>query len=219
MRALCRCLIETLVELHQIDYRAIGLGDFGSPAGYVERQVTGWTKRYEGSQTDDIPEVTELARWLPGAMRQSPHASIIHNDFKFDNLLLDPNDITKVVGILDWEMSTIGDPLMDLGTALCYWVEAGDGEDLQRIRMGPTNLPGSMTRRELSELYAERTGWDLSDMVFYYCFGLFKTAVVLQQIYYRYAKGLTKDPRFATMIDGVRALARQAVAFMGRREL
>jgi len=218
-RALSTALVSTLSELHAIDYEAVGLGDFGKPAGYVERQITGWTKRYQDSQTDEIPEMTDVAAWLAANKKESPHASIIHNDFKYDNLILDPADLTKVIGILDWEMATIGDPLMDLGTSLCYWVEAGDPEDLRRIKMGPTDIPGSFTRRELAEAYATQSGRDLGDIVFYYCFGLFKTAVVLQQIYYRYAKGLTKDERFATMIDGVRALARQAAAFMGQREL
>ena len=218
-RALSTALVSTLSELHAIDYEAVGLGDFGKPAGYVERQITGWTKRYQDSQTDEIPEMTDVAAWLAANKKESPHASIIHNDFKYDNLILDPADLTKVIGILDWEMATIGDPLMDLGTSLCYWVEAGDPEDLRRIKMGPTDIPGSFTRRELAEAYAAQSGRDLGDIVFYYCFGLFKTAVVLQQIYYRYAKGLTKDERFATMIDGVRALARQAAAFMGQREL
>jgi aminoglycoside phosphotransferase (APT) family kinase protein len=218
-RALSASFVDTLVDLHAIDYEAVGLGDFGKPLGYVERQITGWTKRYQDSQTDDIPEMTEVAGWLASSRRESAHASIIHNDFKYDNLILDPEDLTKVIGILDWEMATIGDPLMDLGTSLCYWVEARDPEDLRRIKMGPTETPGTFTRRELAEAYAARSGRDLGDIVFYYCFGLWKTAVVLQQIYYRYAKGLTKDERFASMIDGVRALARQAAAFMGRREL
>ncbi len=218
-RALSTAFVSTLAELHALDYEAVGLGDFGKPAGYVERQITGWTKRYQDSQTDEIPEMTHVAAWLAANKKASPHASIIHNDFKYDNLILDPADLTKVVGILDWEMATIGDPLMDLGTSLCYWVEAGDPEDLRRMKMGPTDIPGSFTRRELAEAYAVESGRDLGDIVFYYCFGLFKTAGVLQQIYYRYAKGLTKDERFASMIDGVRALARQAAAFMGQREL
>jgi aminoglycoside phosphotransferase (APT) family kinase protein len=218
-RALCESFVHTLVELHAIDYEGIGLGDFGHPQGFVERQVTGWTKRYEGSQTDDIPEILSAARWLAENIKESPPASLIHNDYKYDNIILDPRDVTNIIGILDWEMSTLGDPLMDLGTALCYWVEAGDPEDLRRVRMGPTDIPGSFTRREIAEAYAARSGRDLSNIVFYYVFGLFRAAVVLQQIYYRYAKGLTKDERFAAMIDGVRTLARQAALVMDRREL
>jgi aminoglycoside phosphotransferase (APT) family kinase protein len=218
-RALCASFVDTLVELHAIDYEAIGLGDFGHPQGFVERQVTGWTKRYEGSQTDDIPEILSAARWLAENIKESPPASLIHNDYKYDNIILDPRDVTNIIGILDWEMSTLGDPLMDLGTALCYWVEADDPEDLRRVRMGPTDIPGSFTRREIAHEYAARSGRDLSNIVFYYVFGLFRASVVLQQIYYRYAKGLTKDERFAAMIEGVRTLARQAALVMDRREL
>ncbi|GAB4518958.1 MAG: phosphotransferase family protein [Haliangiales bacterium] len=201
---------DTLAELHGLDIEAAGLGDFGKPKGYVERQVTGWSKRYADARTDDIPAVDEVAAWLADNLPPDGAPAIIHNDFKFDNLVLDPDDLTRVRGILDWEMSTIGDPLMDLGTALCYWVEASDPPLMNEIRFGPTNEPGMMTRRELAARYAESSGRDLSNIVFYYAFGLFKTAVVAQQIYYRFAQGLTKDQRFAMMIVGVRALAAQA---------
>jgi aminoglycoside phosphotransferase (APT) family kinase protein len=219
MRALSTSLVDTLAELHGIDYAAAGLADFGNPEGYVERQVTGWTKRYADAQTDEIEDMAAASKWIAENVKPSGGASIIHNDFKYDNLVLDPADITNIRAILDWEMSTIGDPLMDLGTALCYWVEPSDPEPMQKLRMGPTVLPGSLTRQELAARYAEKSGRDTGDIVSYYCFGLFKTAVVLQQIYYRYNKGLTKDPRFASMIDGVRALAAQAVAFMAKRSL
>ncbi|MCA9656818.1 MAG: phosphotransferase, partial [Myxococcales bacterium] len=149
----------------------------------------------------------------------SPAPTLIHNDFKYDNLVLDPDDLTRVRGILDWEMATQGDPLMDLGTALCYWMEAGDPPELQSFSFGPTAIPGSFTRRELAEAYATATGRSLEHVVFYYCFGLFKTAVVAQQIYFRFAKGLTKDPRFAMFIYAVRGLATQADRYLGKREL
>lgn len=219
MRALSTSLIDTLAELHAIDYAAAGLADFGNPEGFVERQVKGWTKRYADSQTDDIADMTEAAKWMAENVKPSGGASIIHNDYKYDNLILDPSDLTRIIGILDWELSTIGDPLMDLGTALCYWVDPSDPEEMKKVCMGPTLLPGSLTRRELADRYAEKSGRDLSDIVSYYCFGLFKTAVVLQQIYYRYKQGLTKDPRFASMIDWVRALAAQAVVSIERRTL
>src|SRR5262249_50329246 len=138
-------------------------------------------------------------------------ACLIHNDYKFDNLVLDPKDVTHIIGVLDWEMSTIGDPLMDLGTALGYWVEPGDPDEVKMMSFGPTMLPGSMTRSELADRYAEKTGRDVSNMLFYVCFALFKTAVVLQQIYYRYKQGLTKDERFAALIVGVQVLAQSAV--------
>ncbi|ACY14609.1 phosphotransferase family protein [Haliangium ochraceum] len=209
-RRMSEAVVGTLAELHAVDYQAAGLGDFGKPDGYVARQVSGWRKRYEGSQTDDIAAVVEVADWLSDNQPKSGAPALIHNDFKFDNLVLDPADLTRVRGVLDWEMSTVGDPLMDLGTTLCYWVEAGDPALMHQIRFGPTHLPGMMTRAELAARYGELSGRDVSDVVFYYVFGLFKTAVVAQQIYYRFHQGLTQDARFAKMIIGVRALAEKA---------
>jgi aminoglycoside phosphotransferase (APT) family kinase protein len=219
VRRLGESFVDTLVELHALDYRAIGLGEFGNPDGFVERQVRGWTQRYQDARTDEIPGMDEVARWLAAHIPASPPATVIHNDYKYDNLVLDPRDPTRVIGILDWEMSTIGDPLMDLGTALCYWVQADDPEPLKAARFGPTTLPGSFTRRELAERYAEKSGRKLDHVVFYYCFGLFKTAVVVQQIYYRYQQGLTRDPRFADLGQGVHVLAAQAAANLGRAGL
>lgn len=210
MRSLCASFVDTLAELHSLDYQALGLGDLGKPEGYVERQISGWARRYQDARTDDIPEMEKVASWLAENIPASPPPALIHNDFKFDNLVLDPAEPTRIIAILDWEMATLGDPLMDLGTALCYWVEEGDPSLLQKLRFGPTTLPGSYTRRQIAERYAEKCGVDISQIVFYYCFGLFKTAVVAQQIYYRYHQGLTKDPRFAMMIEGVKAMARQA---------
>jgi aminoglycoside phosphotransferase (APT) family kinase protein len=209
-RRLSEMIVDTLVELHAVDYQAAGLGDFGKPSGYVQRQVEGWSKRYTGAQTDAIPAVDEVAGWLASHLPPDSPGALIHNDLKFDNLVLDPEDLTRVRGILDWEMSTLGDPLMDLGTTLCYWVDAQDPPLMHQIRFGPTNLPGMMTRAELAARYGERSGRDVSNIVFYYVFGLFKTAVVAQQIYYRYKQGLTQDQRFAMMIMGVRALAEKA---------
>ena len=211
MRALCEAFIDHLALLHQVDYRAAGLGDLGKPEGYVERQVTGWTKRYRDAKTDDIEAVDEIAAWLAARIPKESGATLIHNDYKFDNIVLDPNDPTRIIGVLDWEMSTLGDPLMDLGTALSYWVEAGDPEPMRALPFGPSDLPGSMTRRELAERYALKTGRDVSDLRFYYCFALFKTAVVAQQIYYRFHKGLTTDERFAAMIIGVKLLSERAL--------
>jgi aminoglycoside phosphotransferase (APT) family kinase protein len=202
-------LVDALVELHGLDYEAAGLGDLGKPKGYVERQVTGWTKRYHGSQTDEIPAMNQVASWLAENMPGEAAASLIHNDFKLDNVVLDPVEPTKIIGVLDWEMSTIGDPLMDLGTTLAYWVEPGDGA-LESLRWGPTTLPGSLTRQEVLDRYAQKSGRRVDDGVFYYAFGLFKTAVIIQQIYYRYKQGLTQDPRFAAFIMGVHVLCNHA---------
>jgi aminoglycoside phosphotransferase (APT) family kinase protein len=206
---LCELLVDALVELHAIDYAAAGLNELGKPAGYVERQVRGWTERYTGSQTDDIAAVTEVAAWLAAHLPPDAHPALIHNDFKFDNLLLTP-ELDRITGVLDWEMTTLGDARMDLGTSLSYWVQADDPPPMHLMRFGLTMLPGMMTRREVWARYADRSGRDLGDPVFYYAYGLFKTAVVGQQIYYRFAKGLTQDPRFAVFIHGVRALSEQA---------
>ncbi len=210
-RKLCEALIDNLAAIHAVDFAAAGLGELGKPEGYVERQVSGWTKRYGDSQTDDIPEIGQAATWLAAHLPASPPPALIHNDYKYDNLVLAADDLTRIVGVLDWEMSTIGDPLMDLGTTLAYWIMDDDPQDLQVLRWGPTNLPGSLNRRQLAERYAEKTGRDVSGLHFHYAFSLFKNAVVIQQIYYRYAKGLTKDARFAQFIHGVRILAGAAI--------
>ncbi|HEY6558153.1 MAG TPA: phosphotransferase family protein [Polyangiaceae bacterium] len=211
LRKLQENLVDTLAELHAIDFVAAGLGDLGRPEGYVERQVTGWTKRYADSKTDEIESVDQVSRWLAEQIPNRSDAALIHNDYKLDNVVLDPKDPTRIIGILDWEMTTIGDPLMDLGTALCYWVQADDAPTVQAVRWGPTHLPGSLTRREIVERYAEKSGRNLDDAVFYYAFGLFKVGVVIQQIYYRYKQGLTKDERFAHLIHGVRIVCDQAL--------
>jgi aminoglycoside phosphotransferase (APT) family kinase protein len=210
-RALSEMLVDTLAQLHNIDLEAVGLGDFGRPAGYIERQISGWTKRYHGSKTDDIPEVIQIADWLAANLPPEGPPGLIHNDFKYDNMILDPEDLTVVRGVLDWEMCTVGDPLMDLGTSLSYWVQADDPQPMQMMRFGPTTLPGMMTRDELVARYAEKTGRDVSNIVFFYCYGLFKTAVVVQQIYYRFATGKTSDPRFASLSHAVALLCRSAV--------
>jgi aminoglycoside phosphotransferase (APT) family kinase protein len=206
---LCELLIDALAELHAIDYVAAGLGDFGKPTGYVERQVRGWTERYAGSQTDEIDTVTSVAAWLDANRPGDGSPRLIHNDFKFDNVIFD-RSLTKITGILDWEMSTVGDPLMDLGTSLGYWVQVDDPPPLQLIRFGVTTLPGMWSRDEVAKRYLAKAGRRAASLVFYYAFGLFKTAVVAQQIYYRYATGATKDPRFAAFLHGVRALSTQA---------
>jgi aminoglycoside phosphotransferase (APT) family kinase protein len=220
-RRLSITLIDNLAALHALDYRAAGLGDLGKPEGYVPRQVTGWTERYAKARTDDLPAMDHLARWLaehlpPPAMID---AALIHNDYKYDNLVLDPADLTRVVAVLDWEMATVGDPLMDLGTTLGYWVEAGDVPALREAAFGPTALPGSLSRHALAERYATRSGRDISGVLFHYAFGLFKIAVIVQQIYARYARGHTHDQRFAHMNDLVAVLAEQAGEAIARDRL
>jgi len=208
---LCESFIDNLARLHGLDFDAIGLADLGKPQGYVERQMRGWIERYHGSKTHDLPEVERIAQWMQQNLPPSSDATLIHNDYKFDNVILSSEDLTKIIGVLDWEMCTLGDPLSDLATALAYWVESSDSEDLQELRWGPTNYPGSMTRNELVQGYAKTSGRDVSNIIFYVVLALFKVAVIVQQIYYRYHVGLTKDPRFALMPEVVRTLLRQSL--------
>jgi aminoglycoside phosphotransferase (APT) family kinase protein len=210
IRTLHEAFLDNLARLHSLDYRAAGLGDLGKPQGYVKRQVEGWTKRYADSQTDAIECVHQVADWLKEHQPSESGATLIHNDYKLDNVVLDPAEPTRIIGVLDWEMATVGDPLMDLGTTLSYWVEEHDSEAMKFLGWGPTHVPGSLTRRELAARYAEKTGRDVSKVLFHYSFGLFKTAVVAQQIYYRYKLGLTKDERFAPLIVGVELLCTRA---------
>jgi aminoglycoside phosphotransferase (APT) family kinase protein len=200
MRRLSETFIDNLAEIHSIDYESAGLSDLGSPQGYVKRQVEGWTKRYYNARTDDVPAIENLAGWLHQNLpADSERPALIHNDYKYDNLVLAPEDLGRVIAVLDWEMATIGDPLMDFGTSLGYWVEATDPEEWQRSGFGLTNLPGSFTRTELLEHYSRRTGRRIDNVVFYFAYGLLKIAVIVQQIYFRYQKGLTRDPRFAQL--------------------
>lgn len=209
-RQLCESFVDNLARLHSIDHVTVGLGDFGKPQGYIERQVHGWIERYHGSKTHEYPEVEKLSTWMRENLPASGSATLIHNDYKFDNVVLEPGDLRKIIGVLDWEMSTIGDPLSDLGSTLAYWVNAGDPEELQKLRWGPTNYPGSMTRGEVVERYAQASGRGVENMAFYLVFARFKLAVIVQQIYYRYHQGLTKDARFAAMAGVVQILLKTA---------
>jgi aminoglycoside phosphotransferase (APT) family kinase protein len=193
-----------MVELHALDYEKAGLGDLGKPQGYASRQISGWAGRYENARTDGIPGMEHAMTWLASSLPPESSAALIHNDFKYDNLMLDPHDLSRVKAVLDWEMATLGDPLMDLGTTLGYWAQADDPPGLQGF--GLTSLPGNLTRRELVDLYAARTGRDVSSVIFYYVFGMFKVGVIMQQIYARFQKGLTHDPRFGGLIDLVREM-------------
>ncbi|RYF70710.1 MAG: phosphotransferase family protein [Cytophagaceae bacterium] len=204
MQNLSNALVDALVELHALPVEP-NLIQLGKPDGYVQRQVDGWHKRYLMAQTDDVPAMTELARYLTENLPpQNPDVTLIHNDFKYDNVVLN-DDLTQIQAVLDWEMCTVGDPLMDVGTSLSYWAEAGD--DPFRKSFNLTWLPGNLTRREFADRYAERSGRDVSDILYYYVFGLFKNAVVMQQIYGRYKQGLTKDERFAGLLAGVHTLS------------
>jgi aminoglycoside phosphotransferase (APT) family kinase protein len=204
---LCERLTDVFVELHRVDYKKIGLEGFGRPEGYVKRQVEGWSERYRTAKTPDAPDFEDVMAWLHEKMPpESPHVSVIHNDYRFDNVVLHPDDPFRIVGVLDWEMATIGDPLMDLGGALAYWTDHDDPPDMQAIRMIPTHLPGMFRRRDFISRYAEKMGVSVEKSDFYYCFGMFRLAGIAQQIYWRFYHGQTKDERFRLMIVAVTVL-------------
>lgn len=211
VRRLSEGFVDNLARLHGLDYAAIGLAEIGKPAGYLQRQVGGWAERYAGSKTHDHSEVEQIALWMQGHMPLASDATLIHNDYKYDNVILNPDAPAEIIGLLDWEMSTIGDPLTDLGTALAYWVDPDDPDELQEIRWGPTTYAGSLSRADLAERYAQKTGRDIVHLPFYLAFARFKVAVIVQQIYYRYHHGLTRDARFAKMPEVVKALLRASL--------
>lgn len=192
-------LVDTLVELHQLDYKKIGLTDLGNPEGYAERQVLGWGKRYHKAKTHDHKAMEETAIWLTNNLPKKSKASLVHNDFKYDNLVLTNDDQLNVKAVLDWEMTTLGDPLMDLGTTLGYWIHHTDPDFIAQNQLNLTTQMGNPTRGELVEMYAKKTGNPVDDIVFYFVFGVFKIAVIVQQIYYRYSLGHTQDPRFKNL--------------------
>ncbi|HEY0779137.1 MAG TPA: phosphotransferase family protein, partial [Gemmatirosa sp.] len=211
LRGLSGRFVAEMAALHAVDWRASGLAEFGRPVGYVARQVSGWRGRWGAARTGDVPVIERVAEWLEGHQPPEPAdataaAALLHNDFKYDNFVLDPGDLTRVVGVLDWEMATIGAPLMDLGTSLAYWLEPDDPAVLRGLGLGLTAAAGNMTRAELGEAYGRATGRDVSDALFYFVYGVFKLAVVAQQIYARYAAGHTRDPRFAGLDAVVLAL-------------
>ena len=210
-RKLSENLIKVFCELHSVDYHSIGLGDFGKPEGYVKRQVDGWSRRYINSMTDDAPGFEGVMTWLSDKMPEdTDRPAVIHNDYKFDNVVLDPSEPLHIIGVLDWEMATIGDPLMDLGNSLAYWVNKDDPPALQMIRQMPTNAEGMLSRDELVTLYGELTGRSVENFDYYYCFGLFRLAVIAQQIYYRFYHGQTSDERFRLLIGAVKILEKVA---------
>jgi aminoglycoside phosphotransferase (APT) family kinase protein len=183
----------------------------GRPLGYLERQVTGWSERYVRARTEEVPDMEAVAAWL-AAHRPGPGgAALVHNDYKYDNVVLDPADPSRIVAVLDWEMATVGDPLMDLGVMLGYWVDPDDPDELKARTYGPTYLPGCLSRVELVERYAVRSGRAVGPVLFHYVFALFKIAVIVQQIHRRWVDGLTHDPRFAGLDRSVRLLSGQAV--------
>ena len=208
-------LVDTLVELHSVNIKQANLNDLGKINGYVKRQVEGWTKRYFHSKTDSIRDMEFVAKWLNENQPKESKESIIHNDFKYDNLVLDKNNFSNIISVLDWEMATIGDPFMDLGTTLGYWIDSNDLPELKLFQLSATTLEGNPSRESILEMYEKKSGYTVNKPVFYYVFGLFKIAVIAQQIYFRYKKGFTKDKRFGLLnlaVMSLSVMAKQAIA-------
>ena len=202
-----RALIDALADLHLVDIDKHGLTSLGKPAGFVERQVRGWSERWHGSQTSELPQMDALADWLIERLpSDAQRATLVHGDFKLDNVMLDANDVGHLVGVFDWEMAAVGDPLIDLGILLAYWVHVATIAQRDAVS-SVTNREGWFTRAEILERYHERTALNLANIAFYEVFAVFKLAVVLQQIFYRFHRGQTDDPRFARLDEQVKWLA------------
>lgn len=197
-RRICEALVATLVELHAVDYQSAGLAGIGQPEGYLQRQVNGWIQRWQRAETHCVKDAKAVCTWLKEHLPPSPAPTLVHNDYKLNNVMLDPENPSRVVAILDWEMCTIGDPLTDVGVLACYWIKPEDA-DLGAELTSVTALPGFMERSELLDLYARLSGRDLSRIDFYRAFSYFKIAVICQQIYYRWYAGQTRDERFRSM--------------------
>lgn len=209
MRTLCTDIVQTLVRIHAVPIAHSPLERLGRGEGYVQRQVQGWTKRWEASRTQPVPALDAVAQWLEAHRPADTAVTLVHNDFKLDNLVLD-DTMSRVRAVLDWEMATVGDPLMDLGTMLAYWVQADDAPVFRTLGLGITALPGAFTRAEVVAAYAEASGRDVRDAVFYEVFGVFKVAIIAQQIFARHQRGMTSDTRFGQLSMVVEALAARA---------
>ncbi|HEX6038406.1 phosphotransferase family protein [Longimicrobium sp.] len=223
-RGLSETLVDALADIHQVDYKAAGLADLDRGPPYAARQVTGWIRRYHAARTDDVPALEQAIAWLEARVRAGAapdHGpTLVHNDFKFDNLVLDPANPSRILAVLDWEMATIGDPLLDLGTTLGYWVDADDPDELQRIIPPTMSIhPGSLRRAEVVARYEARTGIRIADPVLLYVYGLVKVAGICQQIYARHVAGQAPDPRFGALIHVVRALGTAAATAIDRGKI
>jgi len=204
LRQLCENLVTIHTQLHAVDINQTGLIELGKPEGYVSRQISGWCSRYEKARTDDVPKGKRVMQWLlenqpEDSYKNAADASFIHNDYKFDNVVLNSNNPTQIISVLDWEMATIGDPFMDLGCSMAYWIEASDCDEMQMIRMMPTHLDGMMTRDQVVDYYIHKSGKNIANFNYYYVFGLFRLAVIAQQIYKRYKEGTTTNKKFAIL--------------------
>jgi aminoglycoside phosphotransferase (APT) family kinase protein len=200
--------LDCLIELHSLELENSGLIQLGKPQGYAQRQVEGWTERYFKAKTHELYELEQTAAWLKNNLPLNEPVSFIHNDFKYDNLVLDQVRQTEIRAVLDWEMATVGNPLMDLGTSLAYWAEEDDPQILKLFNL--SHLAGNFTRKQAIDYYSKKTGLPMDQMIFYYSFGLFKVAVIAQQIFKRYSMGFANDPRFAGLIHVVEAAGKKA---------
>ncbi len=209
-RRMSAALVDALVDFHAVDYVALGLETLGKPAGFIERQVEGWYKRWQHAKAEDLLEMDEMYDWLRENTPSATPYSLIHNDYKLDNVMLEVNDPGKLVAIFDWDMCTLGDPLSDLGALLCYWTETTDPQYFQSSSLMPSSAHGFLTRAELVERYAQRSGRDVSNIHFYHALGLYRLAVIIAQIYIRFKRGQTQDQRFARFDERVPLLARAA---------
>ncbi len=215
-RRLSGALVDTLADLHAIDLVAGGLSGLGKPAGFVERQVKGWSDRWHRSQTSTLAEMDALADWLRAHLPPDPAPpSVVHGDFKLDNVMLHAQDVGRIVAVFDWEMSALGDPLVDVGIVLAYWSPTAPPSQRDALTT-VIDRPGYFTKAEIVERYASRSGRDLSNIRYYEIFAVFKIAVVIQQIYFRYVQGQTNDARFASFGARVEFLAQHAAGLAGR---
>lgn len=189
--------LDTFIDLHDLNYKAAGLGELGHPEGYVERQVRNWGKQYLRAATAEVATAGKVMAWMEEHQPREYDFRLIHNDYKYDNVVFADDSWTEIRAVLDWEMCTLGDPLMDLGTSLGYWVTENDQEIMKKVSQSPTIMPGNPSRIEIVERYAQKSGRSIRHLTFYYAYGLFKIAVIVQQIFFRYKKGYTQDPRFA----------------------
>jgi aminoglycoside phosphotransferase (APT) family kinase protein len=219
VHALCLGFIDRLIELHQVDATQAGLKELGKGEGYIARQLAGWSERWRQATTEGSDPCEDVIAWLDAQQPAHDNAScVIHNDFRFDNVVLASDNPLAIIGVLDWELATIGDPLMDLGSSLAYWVQADDDAVFQSFRRQPTHEAGMLTRREVVAYYGERTGMDVSDWRFYEVFGLFRLMVIIQQIYRRYALGQTTNPQFAGFGDAARYMGMRCRRIMAAKD-
>jgi aminoglycoside phosphotransferase (APT) family kinase protein len=214
-RRMSEALVGALAAFHAVDYTALGLGDLGKSTGFIDRQIEGWYRRWNAAKTADLADMDAVYAWLKANQPAESHISLVHNDYKLDNVMLAEDDPGRIVAVFDWDMCTLGDPLSDLGALLTYWTEPNDPPYLQATAMMPLGEPDFLSRAELVARYADKSGRAVADIDFYHALGLFRLTVIVAQIYARYRRGQTQDARFAAMEHMIPALARRAAEIAG----